>query len=70
MLVSEDEGLRKWVVHAMGDDRCPCEYAWKSLGRLYGVSFGKGWVRLTTEPDCPHHGAARLSGHGCTEWIG
>jgi hypothetical protein len=63
-LVSEDEGLRKWIVYVCKDDRCTCEYAYKSLGREYGVSYGKGWVRLTTEPGCPHHGTARLAGHG------
>lgn len=36
------------------DCTCPTEY--KSLGRLYGISMGKGWVRLTTDPACPHHG--------------
>jgi hypothetical protein len=55
MLVSEDEGLRRSVVHGQGDDRCTCDYAWKALGTLYGVSFGNGWVRMTTGPDCPHH---------------
>lgn len=64
MLVSEDESLRRWKVHCDGDDRCTCEHAWKSLGRLYGVSMGKGWVRLTTDPDCPHHGTARLARRG------
>jgi hypothetical protein len=62
--VSEDEALRKSVTHDQGDDRCTCEYEFKGLGRLYGISMGKGWVRLTTEPDCPHHGAARLAGRG------
>ena len=35
---------------------CKCEHSWKSLGRLHGVSCGKGWVRMTTNPECPHHG--------------
>lgn len=35
---------------------CTCEWGWQSLGRLYGVSFGKGWVRLSTNPECRHHG--------------
>jgi hypothetical protein len=64
MRVSEDEDLRKWAVYVYKDDRCTCEYAYKSLGRLYGVGMGSGWVRLTTEPGCPHHGTARLAGHG------
>jgi hypothetical protein len=61
-LVSEDESLRRWVMYVDKDDRCPCEYAYKNLGREYGVSYGKGWVRLTTEPGCPHHGTARTTG--------
>lgn len=65
MLVREDEDLRKWAVYVDKDDRCSCEYAWrKSLGRLYGIGMGSGWVRLTTESGCPHHGTARLAGHG------
>lgn len=61
MLVSQDESLRRWAVYVNGDDLCTCEHAYKSLGQGYG----KGWVRLTTEPECPHHGAAaRLSVRG------
>jgi hypothetical protein len=51
----DDDGLRKNLVYACGDDRCTCEYAWKAYGRLYGISMGDGWVRMTTEPGCPHH---------------
>jgi hypothetical protein len=58
MKVSEDESLRKWIVYVCKDDLCSCEYEYKGLGREYGVSYGKGWVRLTTEPDCPHHGVS------------
>lgn len=57
--VLEDEKLRRWIVYVYGDDRCTCDYAWRSFGHGYG----QGWVRLTTEPDCPHH-AARLAGRG------
>jgi hypothetical protein len=64
MKVGEDESLRRWILYVYKDDECPCEYAWKSLGREYGVSYGKGWVRLTTEPGCLHHGAARLAVRG------
>jgi hypothetical protein len=56
MLASEDEGLRASILYSQGDDRCTCDYAWRScLGRLYGISMGAGWVRLTTTPGCPHH---------------
>jgi hypothetical protein len=40
----------------LGTEDCRCEHAWLSLGVLYGVSFGKGWVRISTDPDCRHHG--------------
>jgi hypothetical protein len=36
--------------------RCLCENAYRGLGRLYNVTMGKGWVRMNTHPDCPHHG--------------
>jgi hypothetical protein len=35
---------------------CTCPHAYKSLGKLYGISMGKGWVRLIDDPDCPEHG--------------
>jgi hypothetical protein len=37
------------------DCTCPDEYR-KSLGKLYGIGMGPGWVRLDTDPACPHHG--------------
>lgn len=36
------EPLRRWLAFLGAD--CTCEYAWKGLGVLYGVSMGKGWV--------------------------
>lgn len=38
------------------DPNCICPRAIRSLGRLYGISMGKGWVRLDTDPKCPVHG--------------
>lgn len=40
----------------LGLTGCTCPVEYKSLGRLYGISMGKGWVRLRDDPDCPHHG--------------
>jgi hypothetical protein len=42
---------------------CRCPHAWLALGILYGVSFGHGWVRTDTNPECQYHGAsaARLA---------
>jgi len=39
------------------DPECVCLKTWESLGRLYGVDMGRGWVRTTTDPGCPRHGA-------------
>jgi hypothetical protein len=38
---------------------CTCPHSWKALGILYGISFGKGWVRLDDAEDCPVHGRPR-----------
>jgi hypothetical protein len=46
--------LASWLAFLGGQD-CTCPYEWKGLGNLYGVSMGKGWVRMTTAPDCPEH---------------
>ena len=35
---------------------CTCPWAIRNLGTLYGVSMGKGWVRLSTEKSCALHG--------------
>lgn len=45
-----------------GDDRCTCRHEIKSLGVLYGISFGRGWVRLDDDPGCPHHGSTTPPG--------
>ena len=37
------------------DPDCSCPHAVRNLGRLHGVSMGKGWVRLTDDPSCPLH---------------
>lgn len=50
-----DDRLARWLAWLRIPD-CPCAYAWRGLGTLYGVSMGHGWVRQTTDPDCPHHG--------------
>jgi hypothetical protein len=34
---------------------CPCPHEWKGYGRLYGVSMGKGWVRMADAPECEAH---------------
>jgi hypothetical protein len=41
----------------LGLTGCTCPHQWrKSVGSLYRISFGAGWVRLTDAPDCPFHG--------------
>jgi hypothetical protein len=40
------------------DPACTCPRAIRSLGRLYGISMGKGWVRLSTDTACPVHASS------------
>jgi hypothetical protein len=49
------KALVRWLAW-LGDQDCTCSHAWRSHGRLHGVSMGMGWSRMTTEPECPHHG--------------
>lgn len=49
------ETLDSWLRFLRIED-CPCSYEWQALGRLYGISMGSGWVRITTDPTCRHHG--------------
>ncbi len=49
------ESLTRWMWFLRTED-CPCPYQWKGIGVLYGVSMGKGWVRMDTDPACRHHG--------------
>jgi hypothetical protein len=52
------DGLRTWLAWLRTPD-CPCPYEWRSIGILYGVSFGKGWVRIGAARSCPHHADRR-----------
>jgi hypothetical protein len=52
------DSLRRWL-EWLGTPDCPCPSQWKGLGALDGVSMGKGWVRMSTDPHCKHHGAAK-----------
>lgn len=45
----------------MGLLDCLCPWAYKSLGKLYGIMMGEGWVRMSTVDACPHHGTAAQS---------
>ena len=38
------------------ESECTCPKAERPLGRLYGISMGRGTVRLSTDPACPVHG--------------
>lgn len=48
------EALLHWLWFLDIED-CTCQYEYKSLGRLYGISMGKGWVRLSSDDNCLHH---------------
>jgi hypothetical protein len=45
--------LSKFMCDVLRD--CKCRMAWRSLGTLYGIGMGYGWVRLDTHPNCPEH---------------
>ena len=40
---------------APDDHKCICPHDARPLGRLYGISMGKGTVRLSTATGCPIH---------------
>lgn len=52
---AKPEPLEEWMAH-LGTPGCTCPHAWKSLGRLDGLSMGNGWVRLLDVKTCPEHG--------------
>lgn len=54
---SDDE--TPWLAE-LHDPECTCPREIRPLGRLYGVSMGKGWVRLDTDFRCPVHGGQDL----------
>jgi len=59
------ESLSSWLAWNRTPD-CACPQAWRSLGRLHGVSMGSGWVRLSTAAGCPHHADAACD--AVVEW--
>lgn len=38
---------------------CTCPHEEQNLGRLHGVSMGRGTVRMSTTPGCPVHDACQ-----------
>jgi len=42
---------------------CSCPHGVRPLGRLQGISMGRGMVRLSTTPGCPEHDSC----HGYTK---
>lgn len=49
-------GSRERWDEFLGITGCTCPTEYRGLGILHGVSMGKGWVRMSTDPACPHHG--------------
>jgi hypothetical protein len=45
----------------LGISTCLCAWHYVGMGRVHGVSMGKGWVRIDTVPTCPHHGDVNIS---------
>lgn len=56
--VTTEAAHKKWL-EWLGVPDCTCPHEWRGLGRLYGISMGKSWVRMDTTPGCPHHEEAR-----------
>lgn len=54
--LSLSSDLASNLVRCYGDELCTCRHEIKGLGILYGISLGRGWVRLDDDPDCPRHG--------------
>lgn len=38
-------------LESIGSKPCTCQHAWRK-----SRDYMPGWVRTTTEPDCPEHG--------------
>jgi hypothetical protein len=54
------EHLARWLAW-LETPGCTCPHEWRrSVGSLYGISLGAGWIRLDDAPDCPHHPSNRL----------
>lgn len=53
----QNESLDRWLDYLFkGEPMSKCDYAYRGLGRQDHIDMGKGWVRITTHPDCPQHG--------------
>lgn len=52
--IAEARSLAR-LLEWLGIVGCTCPYEWRGIGVLYGVSFGKGWVRMRTTEGCPDH---------------
>jgi hypothetical protein len=50
------DDLPSWLAW-LGITGCACPWEWRGTGRLYGQDLGKGWIRMRTAADCPHHQA-------------
>ena len=59
--VKDMGAVDRWLAF-LGREDCTCKFEWKSLGRLYNVAMGDGWVRMKDDPDCPRHGLSPSRG--------
>lgn len=56
MIVEAGDSLARSLAW-LGTEDCSCPHHWGSLGRLYNISMGQGWIRTDTDPACRHHGS-------------
>lgn len=54
----ESRALASWM-EWLDITGCTCPIEWRRVGRLHGVDMGYGWIRMNTDPACPHHGGRR-----------
>lgn len=51
----DDHSFASWLAW-VGIQTCTCDFRYANLGRLDRFDMGKGWVRISTNPTCEHHG--------------
>ncbi|HEY6110039.1 MAG TPA: hypothetical protein VIV56_14165 [Gemmatimonadales bacterium] len=59
-MTTKREALKEKLAWLRTPD-CTCEHRWGNYGKLYGISMGEGWNRVSTDPRCPHHAIQRGS---------
>jgi hypothetical protein len=48
---------------------CTCPWKWANYGTVYGISMGEGWVRASTDAECPQHKHGGLQDQRYAAWL-